>query len=408
MKRATVVAAIAIAACGPSTTPKTPGQDGDAIVTLSGVDTSELTLEEKRTFSKIVQTSMSPCGEPITVSQCVQESRGCRRCTPAAKAAVAVAQHGFAAADGAGYLKQRFADESVKVIDLTGAPRLGPADARVTVVEFVDFECPHCAKAAPIVRSIVEKSNGAAALYYRGFPLPFHAHAEPAARAALAAAAQGQFWPFAEQLFLRQDDLGDPAIEAIARGIAGLDVAKWKTAWASTEIATQVTRDKDQAGALGINGTPTVYVDGHKFVALVAENFEGELNDWVSTAIASRCGSDARASQRWRSRAARCRRDRCVSVRPRRESRTRLHHRSTAPRRSDLASRSYRRWSPTRTRWSRRSSRSTRHKVLRTRTARSRRRSQPPNCMAPTARSRTPALCPSTRRCTCSADTACP
>jgi protein-disulfide isomerase len=286
---AIAIAACFVAACGSSSTgPKAP-QSGDpeAIVTLSGVSTNDLTIEEKRTFSKIVQTTMSPCGEPVTVAQCIQEARSCRRCTPAAKAAVAVAQHGFSASDGAAYLKQRFADDGATTIDLSGAPRLGAADARVSVVEFVDFECPHCAKAAPMVRAIVEKSNGAAALYYRGFPLPFHSHAVPAARAALAAAAQGQFWPFAEQLFAHQDDLSDPAIEAIARGIAGLDLPKWKSAWSSAAIAAQVTRDRDQAAALGLNGTPTIFVDGHKFVALTPENFEAELNDWVATAAAS-------------------------------------------------------------------------------------------------------------------------
>ena len=100
---------------------------------------------------------------------------------------------------------------------------LGNPDAPVTVIEYGDFECPYCAAAAPVLRRLVEESDGQVRLVFRHFPLADnHPHALTAALAAEAAGAQGAFWPMHDLLFARQDRLSDVALRAYAQEL-GLD-----------------------------------------------------------------------------------------------------------------------------------------------------------------------------------------
>ena len=100
---------------------------------------------------------------------------------------------------------------------------LGNPAAPVTVIEYGDFECPYCAAAAPVLKQLVEESDGQVRLVFRHFPLADnHPHALTAALAAEAAAAQGAFWPMHDLLFARQDRLSDVALRAYAEEL-GLD-----------------------------------------------------------------------------------------------------------------------------------------------------------------------------------------
>jgi protein-disulfide isomerase len=138
---------------------------------------------------------------------------------------------------------------------------LGNPDAAVTLLEYGDYECPYCAAAAPVLRQVVEESDGQVRLLFRNFPLADrHPFALTAALAAEAAGEQGAFWPMHELIFARQDRLDDAALRAYADEL-GIDGER------VVGDAAQVFGDKveaDFAAGLeaGVGGTPTVFIDG--------------------------------------------------------------------------------------------------------------------------------------------------
>jgi protein-disulfide isomerase len=142
-------------------------------------------------------------------------------------------------------------------------------DAKVTIVEFADFQCPACASAHPTVKQMLEKYKGKANFIFRHFPLPLHKNAIPAAYAAEAAGEQNKFWEMYDLLFQRQNswsELSDanPEFEKYATEL-NLDIAKFKTDRDSQTVKDRVKKDQDDAFRLGVRSTPTFYVAGKKY-----------------------------------------------------------------------------------------------------------------------------------------------
>jgi predicted DsbA family dithiol-disulfide isomerase len=136
----------------------------------------------------------------------------------------------------------------------------GHPGAPVTVVEYGDYECPYCAAAAPVLRTLVEESGGRVRLVFRNFPLAdTHAYALTAALAAEAAGAQGAFWPMHDLLFERQDRLTDVALRAYADQL-GLDGERVVGA-AAQPYGDKVEADFAAGLAAGVAGTPTIFVN---------------------------------------------------------------------------------------------------------------------------------------------------
>jgi protein-disulfide isomerase len=141
---------------------------------------------------------------------------------------------------------------------------LGDRDAPVTLLEYGDYECPYCAAAAPVLRHVVEDSDGQVRLVFRNFPIADrHAYALTAALAAEAAGAQGAFWEMHELLFARQDRLDDAALRAYAEEL-GLD-GDLVVGEPAQVFGDKV--EKDFAAGLegGVGGTPTVFIDGRLY-----------------------------------------------------------------------------------------------------------------------------------------------
>jgi protein-disulfide isomerase len=141
---------------------------------------------------------------------------------------------------------------------------LGNPDAPVTVLEYGDYECPYCAAAAPVLKQLVEESDGRVRLVFRHFPIAdTHPHALTAALAAEAAGEQGAFWPMHELLFARQDRLDDASLRAYAEEL-GLDGSR-VVGEAAQRFADKVEADFTAALEDEVAGTPTVVVDGELF-----------------------------------------------------------------------------------------------------------------------------------------------
>lgn len=142
------------------------------------------------------------------------------------------------------------------------SPVLGDLDGSVVLLEFSDFQCPFCARAQQSVKQFLDEYGDRVALSFKHFPLTsIHDQAFPAARAAWAAQQQGQFWDYQEQLFARQDRLGDSLYESLAEEL-GLDLDRFNRDRASDEAEAAVQQDFDLAVSLGLEGTPTFLMDG--------------------------------------------------------------------------------------------------------------------------------------------------
>lgn len=140
-------------------------------------------------------------------------------------------------------------------------PAFGPKDAKVTIVEFSDFECPFCSRAADVTKKVKEKYSDKVRFVFRQFPLSFHPNAHVAAEASLAANAQGKFWEFHDKLFENQKALGRPELEAYAKEL-GMDVAKFKKALDDKSFAATVDGEMKLGEEVAVDGTPTMFING--------------------------------------------------------------------------------------------------------------------------------------------------
>ncbi|HEY3255937.1 MAG TPA: thioredoxin domain-containing protein, partial [Polyangiaceae bacterium] len=177
---------------------------------------------------------------------------------------------------------QPLAPELAASIANSKGPSFGPPDAKVTVVEFSDFQCPYCSRAATAVDQIKEKYGTRVRFVFRQFPLPMHENARGAAEAALAANAQGKFWEFHDKMFQNQSKLTRDSLEGFAKE-AGLDVAAFKKALDSKTFAAEVDSDMKLGESVAVNGTPTMFINGARvpnptsFEAISAQ-IEGALS----------------------------------------------------------------------------------------------------------------------------------
>jgi protein-disulfide isomerase len=188
-------------------------------------------------------------------------------------AKVAVGPSGAAPADGI---------ERIRV-PLEG-PMRGPADAKVTIVEFSDFQCPFCSRVVPTVEKIMKDYPKDVRLFFRHNPLPFHQNAPLAAEAAVAAQAQGKFWEMHDKMFANQQALDRAGLEKDAQEI-GLDMGKFKAALDSHSGKAKVDADLAAGKQIGVQGTPNFYIDGRNIQgAQPYEEFKKVIDDEIKKA----------------------------------------------------------------------------------------------------------------------------
>jgi len=137
----------------------------------------------------------------------------------------------------------------------------GPPDAPVTLVEYGDYECPHCGRAYPIIKDVQLRLGDRLRFVFRNFPLSeAHPHAEHAAEAAEAAGSQGKYWEMHDTLFEHQHALGDRQLVNYAAAL-DLDVARFENELTSHVHARHVRADFLGGIRSGVNGTPTFFIN---------------------------------------------------------------------------------------------------------------------------------------------------
>lgn len=165
-------------------------------------------------------------------------------------------------------------------VEIGNAPSYGPDNAKVTIVEYSDFECPFCAKGKDVVNQIKAKYGDKVRIVFKHFPLPFHKRAMSASIASMCVHKQKKeaFWKYHDLLFDNQKNLSDEGLEKMA-GEVGVDTATWKACYQSDEFKIVINEHMNSGKRVGVKSTPTFFVNGRLISgAQPIAVFEEEIN----------------------------------------------------------------------------------------------------------------------------------
>lgn len=250
---------------------------------LAGVDAAGLSERERATWWRAVSELYAPCpNQAVSIAACIQESRPCPACTGAATMLVTLVKSGASDAQLTSAYAVRFGRD-VQRVDEAGSPAKGPDDAPVRIVVWHDFECPACREAMPHIDRAAKAFPGKVRVVHKFYPLKNHPHADPAARAAIAADLQGRYWEMEAILFDRQHALRDADLERYAAEL-GLDLARFRADMRSQRAGEIIARDKEAAEYHGLEGTPYILINGRVFDQSLFRP-SSDLEAWIATEL---------------------------------------------------------------------------------------------------------------------------
>jgi protein-disulfide isomerase len=247
-------------------------QDWQTTQDLPSVDFTGLTAAQKALALKVLRADGCPCGCTMKMAECRTKDPGCSYSKSLAAIVIASVKKGanetaaLAALDASPLMHRATPKllEDPVAIPVDGAPVMGPKDARVTLVEFSDFQCPYCAIAVVKLNAILKAYPNDVKLIFKQFPLDTHSQAALAAAAALAAHRQGKFWQLHDAMYADRTHLSRQNILAMA-GTVGIDVKRFQQDWDSPAIKQAVSREEAEGEKIGVDATPTVFIDGQRY-----------------------------------------------------------------------------------------------------------------------------------------------
>jgi 2-hydroxychromene-2-carboxylate isomerase len=262
---------------GPSATPAPGG-----VTEVPGLDLAALSQAERERFWAVASDELSPCGDPHSLAVCGRD-RTCTSCMPALRFLARRVSDGFPREQLGDLVRARYARSAVQTIHFDGAAVRGSATAPVTLVEFSDYECPHCGRAAPILRDIEREFEGRLRVVHMHFPLSGHIHALPASRAAVAAGRQNKFWEYHDLLFANQHNLEPADLDRFAQQL-GLDMNRFHADMQAPETEALIQANRREGERLEIDGTPTIYIDGRRYPPAMPFD-RPQLREWIQEEI---------------------------------------------------------------------------------------------------------------------------
>jgi protein-disulfide isomerase len=146
-------------------------------------------------------------------------------------------------------------------LNIAGSPAKGPKSAKITLVEFSDFQCPFCSRVVPTMAQIEEEYGDQVRFVFKHLPLAMHSKAQGAHAAAEAAHRQGKFWEMHDAIFANQREMSPEKYVEYAADM-GLDVEQFKRDVAAADVKRKVDADAKEAAALGVTGTPGFFING--------------------------------------------------------------------------------------------------------------------------------------------------
>lgn len=236
---------------------------------LPGVDTQGLTPAKRAAAFKFLREETCTCGCNMKLAECRMKDPTCAYSRKLSSVATKAFAAGKSPADVRAEVK-KVAGEPPPVLDdpvkisLAGDPVEGPDNARVTIVEFSDFQCPFCSKAVADAKAVLRQFPKDVKLVFKQFPLDSHRDAEFGAEAALAAQAQGRFWQMHDLLYAGFPDLSRKTVMNYAREL-NLDMKRFTSEVDSHKYAARVHSEEQEGEAAGVGGTPTFFLNGKKY-----------------------------------------------------------------------------------------------------------------------------------------------
>ena len=250
---------------------QTPSPDAwKTAETLGNVDLSDLTPVQKKAVLKILREEDCSCQCGMKTAECIMKDTNCSYSRALAKIAIQGVKDGKNLVEISKLMDASPKAHRPKVLEdpvtipVAGSPVKGPADARITLIEFSDFECPFCSAAEKQVDVVMAAYPKDVKLIYKQFPLSMHPHAQIAAQASLAAREQGKFWEMYEILFKNFRQLSRNNILAMAKQL-GLDIDKFQADLDSGKFKKEVDKDIADGEAANVYGTPAFYINGKQY-----------------------------------------------------------------------------------------------------------------------------------------------
>jgi protein-disulfide isomerase len=251
-----------------------------------GFDFSTLAPQAKRELSSVLTDEFDSCGRPLTLLASLKKGDACKHTRRMVALAASLAATGSTAGE--------ILVELSRHNQAFGRPRapfkvddracVGPRDAKVTLVEFSDFECPFCASARPVLEAFVQQ-RPQARLCWSPFPLDQHPNAKLCGQAALFARDAGKFWAVHDALFENQLSISaDFVRQLLAR--QGLDVKAFEKAVAAGKYLDELNASKEAGKNAGVDSTPTLFLNGRKHqLGFTPEGLGASLDDeldWIT------------------------------------------------------------------------------------------------------------------------------
>jgi protein-disulfide isomerase len=247
-------------------------QEWQTVTNLAGVDLTGLTAIKKNSALHALRNYDCTCGCGMKVAECRVKDPNCSYSRGLSNMIVDAIKKGKSEADAIAEAKAsklghppetKLLDDPVPIPTL-GSPTMGSPNARVVLVEFSDFQCPYCVKAVDKINAVLKAYPNDVRLIFKQYPLESHPQASISAAAALAAHNQGKFWQMHDILFANRTQLSRRNIVGWAAKI-GLDMNRFNADLDSDAIKKAVLKDTQDGDKAGVEGTPTVFIDGQRY-----------------------------------------------------------------------------------------------------------------------------------------------
>ena len=242
--------------------------------TLPNVEWKTATPPQKQKSLKVMREFGCTCGCSMKVAQCRVEDPPCAQSKSLATLAINGAIAGMSEADitkaleNSDFAKRASQRDRIMLdpvdIPIANAPFKGQANAKITLVEFSDFQCPYCAQAVGFLNEILKAYPNDVRLVFKQYPLEMHANARISSAAALAAHAQGKFWPMHDKMYANYKQLTRPNILAWAKEL-GVEPVRFAADLDSPKVKQLVDKEYAEGEKFGVEATPTIFINGKKY-----------------------------------------------------------------------------------------------------------------------------------------------
>ena len=272
------------------TQPVSGGDSGTAakLEVIPGVDIGMLTDDQQKLYMKLAGSLPSPCGKAHSLLTSGKDDAACKRAPFALRYLRRLMQAEMTEEEAKAIYDLRYGASKIGKVNLENTPVVGSPTAPVKMVEFFDYQCPHCADFAGKLEKVTQKYGNKIGVFYLNFPLEhFGEKSVRAAQAARAAHLQGKFHEMHVKLFENNSKLSDNDLLGYAKDI-GLDVQKFKDDMNLPATKARIEADKKQGENVGVNATPTLYFNGREYQD---PKEAADLSDWIDEELAQASGA---------------------------------------------------------------------------------------------------------------------